>query len=427
MKILHLATDFFPKTLGGKEVIIYNLVKNLTTCEHRVAIHEGSVRRSYLHDDICVEVLPMPLSDNPRASYFSLTFDSVPGFEDLLKEFAPDIVHFHDFCSGASLSHLRICKRLAIGTIVTYHSPGSSCVQKALIRKGQTPCDGEIRMTRCTDCRYQVRGVPAPASAIFSRIAPPFDRSGKLFFRNSTRLFRDSWMEFFGDIDAIHVYGEWLKPLMLLNGIDESKIYFANLASNFDQITPKAHDTSRRLRIGFAGRCTSIKGLHWLIDAIKSIPREIPMEIHFLGPNWDGTSYGNEMMRKIGHDDRFMKPRRVPPSAIVETLSELDVAIIPSVWPETGPLAVFDAFAARLPVIGTNLAGIAERVRDGVDGLLFKWGDVADLRQKIIIVLENREFLEQLRGNIRPQKMAQEFSLDLLHIYQAISNPQQPV
>ena len=43
---------------------------------------------------------------------------------------------------------------------------------------------------------------------------------------------------------------------------------------------------------------------------------------------------------------------------------------VPSQSMETGPLVVLEAFAAGLPVLGSALGGIADKVRDGVDGVL---------------------------------------------------------
>ena len=40
------------------------------------------------------------------------------------------------------------------------------------------------------------------------------------------------------------------------------------------------------------------------------------------------------------------------------------MAVIPSIWMETGPLTVLEAFAAGLPVAGTNLGGIKELLSD---------------------------------------------------------------
>ncbi len=50
-------------------------------------------------------------------------------------------------------------------------------------------------------------------------------------------------------------------------------------------------------------------------------------------------------------------------------LETIDVLTVPSRYMETGPIVVQEAQALGIPVMGADLGGIAERVRDGVDGL----------------------------------------------------------
>ena len=60
---------------------------------------------------------------------------------------------------------------------------------------------------------------------------------------------------------------------------------------------------------------------------------------------------------------------------IPRALAELDVLGVPSIWIENAPFVIREAFAAGLPVVASNLGGMAERVRHEVNGLLFRPGD----------------------------------------------------
>ena len=58
-----------------------------------------------------------------------------------------------------------------------------------------------------------------------------------------------------------------------------------------------------------------------------------------------------------------------PPAEIDRLLrSRARALLAPSRWPETGPLTVFEAMAAGVPVVGSTLSGAAERLTDGVTG-----------------------------------------------------------
>ena len=69
----------------------------------------------------------------------------------------------------------------------------------------------------------------------------------------------------------------------------------------------------------------------------------------------------------------------VPHGGIARALAAIDVLVVPSIWPEMTGLVVMEAFLAGVPVVASRIGGLPEAVRDDVDGLLFRAGDVADL------------------------------------------------
>jgi glycosyltransferase involved in cell wall biosynthesis len=420
MKIIHLPSTFFPDHTGGKEQFVSQLVQNLPRHQHIVVVHHADERKSYIHKGIRVEVLPQLKTSNYRYSYFSLRFDGLEEFGRLLDEVRPDVVHFHDQSSGASLSHLDLVKSKGIKTLLTYHSPGQSSMQRALIRNGEEPCDGVIDLTRCTVCRYRSSGLPAPLAAIAGLVSlPAVDGTGKFMFRKSTALYLNMWREFYSKVDAIQVHAPWVKEMLVGNKVAEKKIHLLQMGGT--RSIPSGaikYSAQRSLRLVFVGRCTDIKGVHLLVDAVKSLAAS-DIEVHFFGPGWD-DDYGKMIRSKVGDDRRFQQPVLLDPDKVGEHVAGMDVAVIPSLWPETGPFTLFDAFAVRVPVIGTRHAGIMEKCRENIDSLLFNWGDAADLASKISAVYHDRELLAKLRSNIRDNRPFSDFAEDIGHVYEKI-------
>ena len=423
-KILHLASTFFPAHTGGKEVFIYQLIKGIPHTDHLVVYHDQSNPGDTEYEGIRVRILPEAVTGDPHYSYWSLLYDDLPGFKETLSEYKPDLVHFHDLCAGASLSHLRICRESGVKSLVTYHSPGSSCMQKGLIFANQSPCDGKVLDHRCTVCRYRVNGIPATLASALGRFKLPMNAHNKFILRHSTERFRKSFLEFFDNIDAIQVHANWVKELFLRNGIPEEKIHLIPMGghASLERSKWRQPDPEQPLKAAFVGRCVNIKGVHLLVDAVKSLPPGKRIEVHFLGPYWDDTPYGRRLQSLTQGDERFKPPRMVPPETIVEELSKMDVCIIPSLWPETGPLSLFDAFAAGVPVIGTNHAGIAERVRHDVDGLLFEWGNSAELAAQLNRVLDDRKLLTRFKSAIAPNRTFPEMASGIRELYTKIIN-----
>jgi len=67
-----------------------------------------------------------------------------------------------------------------------------------------------------------------------------------------------------------------------------------------------------------------------------------------------------------------------------DLLSRLHCVVVPSIWWENSPLVIQETFMAGLPVICSNIGGMAEKVKDRVNGLHFAVGDHFDLLNKIL-------------------------------------------
>jgi glycosyltransferase involved in cell wall biosynthesis len=60
-------------------------------------------------------------------------------------------------------------------------------------------------------------------------------------------------------------------------------------------------------------------------------------------------------------------------------LAQMDLFILPSLLREGLPMAILEAMAAGIPIIGTRVEGISEAVRDGQEGLMVAPNDPQDL------------------------------------------------
>ena len=64
---------------------------------------------------------------------------------------------------------------------------------------------------------------------------------------------------------------------------------------------------------------------------------------------------------------------------VFSLMAQCHYVLVPSAWWENSPLVIQEAFAAGRPVICTGIGGMAEKVRDGVDGFHVRRNDPADL------------------------------------------------
>ncbi len=432
MKIIHLPDTFLPYSTGGKEVFVYHLAEALTVLGHEniVVIHRNDKvnadTREYFYGNIRVIVL-----DSIKISHLQYwkkesTFNHQ--FEELLKTEKPDIIHFHDQSGGASLSHLRMAKQLGFKTVLTYHSPGQSCPQHALLRNGKILCDGYLSAYRCASCLLYCRGIKYPlnkllALPIFQSAAGENNRALRLFtYYSNINYLIQAFKETYQLHNAIHVHANWVKNVLLINGVKKDKIFFS--AQGLPKINCKNNEerlpdvNTNVLKLLFIGRCTYIKGVHILIEAIKKLSPEIPVEVHFIGPYWNDTTYARKLLRKIKNDVRFKSPILLQPQQVHEYMRNMDACIIPSLWPETGPLVMLEALQNGVPVIASNFSGMAEKIQHGVNGLLFERGNSTELAKCIEILYERKKSGKVF--NISPVRDVIELASDMVSLYHKV-------
>ena len=89
-------------------------------------------------------------------------------------------------------------------------------------------------------------------------------------------------------------------------------------------------------------------------------------------------------------------------------------------WYENSPLVILEAFAARRPVIGTRVGGIAEIVQDNINGLLFERGNAEDLAHVMLRVVDDPSLLARLAQSIPPPRTVQQDMGDMMPIYEKV-------
>lgn len=70
-------------------------------------------------------------------------------------------------------------------------------------------------------------------------------------------------------------------------------------------------------------------------------------------------------------------------TALTDTISAARAMVLPSEWYENAPMSVMEAYALERPVIGADIGGIPELIRDGETGALFPSGNVEALAVKL--------------------------------------------
>lgn len=374
-----------------------------------------------------IRVLP-PVLGTGRKAYYARRPEAAPGVRELFAETMPAVVHFHTLGLAAGILHLEAAKAIGARTVVTYHTGGISCPQTGLLENGFSPCDGRLEVARCTRCRLANRGMPVRLADLLARIEVGDSSGGDgtligrlISSRSMTKAFIASFQSAIELIDVFHIQSRWIAEVLRRNGVPEKKMAFVEMGVSQEPVAIgdrkcETFTDARPLRLAFAGRCSDVKGIETILGALKQIDQRAPISISLLGSGWN-SDYGRRLLGPFAGDKRLRAPRVVAAEQMLPELVTHDACLVPSVCLETGPLAVYEAMAAGLPVIGSRLGGIAERIRDDVDGLLFSPGNATDLAKTIEYVLAAPSELRRLRSNIRPQRTFDDMARELDAIY----------
>ncbi|MCG3256393.1 MAG: glycosyltransferase, partial [Candidatus Heimdallarchaeota archaeon] len=171
---------------------------------------------------------------------------------------------------------------------------------------------------------------------------------------------------------------------------------------------------SEKIRFGFIGRIIPVKGVHLIIDAFNKITN----------PEVELYIYGSSST------ENYLKDRATNPNIhfsgsynnweIADVLSEIDVVIVPSIWFENSPLVIHEAAIAKIPIITTNLGGMAEYVKDEVNGLLFERNNVNDLLNKILKFVNEPDLIAIYGNNAIHVQSAEEHTNYVEKLYQSL-------
>jgi len=244
--------------------------------------------------------------------------------------------------------------------------------------------------------------------------------------------------EMFRAVDVMVALNDWSRKLLMLNGVEESKIRLIRHGIREGQaIDNRAEGRgagNETLKLVFLGRVATEKGIDVLLRALRLVKTRVELDIYGIRAEGDrgerkedrGRLQAGGGKREAGGSRkpelrnpesriRWLAP--VKPEQVVETIGKYDALVVPSVWLETGPLVVLEAFAAGVPVIGSRLGGIAEMVNEGVDGLLFHPGDAADLAEKLGQLPEK---LVSLKKGVKVPRTTYDIARDHLKIYRSL-------
>jgi glycosyltransferase involved in cell wall biosynthesis len=445
MRILFAAHQFFPEHYAGVETVTLGLARELRARGHEtyVLAPKRSIPRNNIVpgevEDYEYEGIPVRRIGRAREGvtrrYYRMEYEykvMARRAREYMQEIRPDVVHAEHF-QGLSASVMPVFKEFDVPLVYTATDFWTLCPVVDLRRHDGVMCEGPdlAHCPRCVASRYpdtrmksRLDMVPDAALRIAGVLSetPLSKRSHALRQLRALKERPGYIREKMEQVDHIVVYTRLMRDLLLANGIEEGKIGISHYGIDTSNIStsPRNRNLPPPLRVGFIGTLAPHKGCDILIRAFKSLPPGLDATLTIHGNTERFGSFVEKLRGLAGGDERINFAGPFRREMVGRVLSEIDVLVVPSRWYENAPGVVFEAFAAGLPVVATDLGGMSEFVKHEESGLLFERENAEDLARQLRRLCEEPGLIERLRRGIGPVKTVEENAEELERLYDTL-------
>jgi glycosyltransferase involved in cell wall biosynthesis len=223
--------------------------------------------------------------------------------------------------------------------------------------------------------------------------------------------------------DSVVAVCEWVRTLLLRAGAPPERLVLSRQGTPARPVQrPDRQASNGQLRMAFVGRLHPTKGVHVVLGALAQ-DRDLPVTLDVFGVEQDSDAvrYRSELEAMARNDTRIRFNAPLDANHVVETLATYDATVVPSQWLETGPLTVLESFAAGVPVIGSNLGGIAELVTHDRDGWLVPYADLGAWATALRRIAADRALLARLRAGVTPPRSTDDVARDMATMYHSLA------
>jgi glycosyltransferase involved in cell wall biosynthesis len=367
LKILLGSSLYPPNVIGGSEMVVNSLAKELTEDGHEIVVvttqpnAEGP--RQEVIDGVTVHYLPVknlyrpfgnfepePIRKSLWRAIDSYNVFMMPSLKRVIQLEMPDVVNTHNL-TGLSVAMWSVAERLGVPVVHTLHDQYLLCHRSTMFKSGKN-CT-----RKCVDCRI----LSAPRKMASQKIS--------------------------GAIGVSRFILERHKQLGYFKSAATAIIYNAGRDFRTDGGIPA--DRTENFRFGFLGQIIPTKGVKELVDAFMEAG--VP-EAELLIAGKGDSPYAAELRHATAavaniHWLGFVNRG--------DFFRGIDLLVVPSTWHDTAPLVVLEALSQGIPVLGSNLGGIPELISADT-GWLFDPSAEGSLRDSLRQCFESRSALAEM-------------------------------
>ena len=390
MRLLYLSHNHPQFSLGGAQIYAVNLHRQINQARDHISylvcsreqFHKpGRMRGEFYNLPYFNEVFFMT-STRYVDTFDLMCMEPFPDLYNLINTFEPDVIHFQHIL-GFGVNLVTEIKRLFphIKCFLTLHDYALLCNNHGTLFRTDGNLCTSISSIACFNCLpmysitdYEKRKLDLLSHLVnFNAVICPskFLQSKLATWSNSA-------------INIIHI-------------------------KNAVMSTPrKRGELARRrgmthLEIGFIGQLSPLKGILTLLRACLILNEDpqcrdkFTLRCYGANQNHLNTPFDRELQVAFAKCAGFVVAcELVDHESIASKYSALDVIVVPSIWYENSPLVIQEALQSGVPVVCSDIGGMAEFVNHQVNGLHFVTGNSLSLASQLKSLILNKDLLERL-------------------------------
>jgi glycosyltransferase involved in cell wall biosynthesis len=446
LRILMALHDFLPRHRGGVEIYSWRIAKALASRHdlHLFFTEAHPSVPSYQAREGTFDGLPFTEISHQHVPAFFEDSWRDPRMEShfgaVLDRFEPDLVHVQHL-GNLSLGVIGMAKSLGLPVVYTLHDYALLCPRGGkMLRQDFSRCE-QPRPERCAECIGEVplRTWHSDEDSLIGWFVPEGLRrllgdAVSVAKRTSSEQERQAAVEArlaavkdaLAMVDLVIAPSEWLRRTFVGAGVIAPDRIVVSEPGHEPLASEPRHDPGpRRFRVGYLGAIVPAKGVHVLVEAMNLLTDVPGVEGVIHGFTDADPQYARAI--KLGcKNPRVRFAGAFEPDEVPRILADMDVLVVPSLWWENAPLAIQEAFLAGVPVVVSDIGGMAEKVIDGVTGVHFRVGDARDLAARLKDLHADRLRLFRLAASRPAIRTIAEDAWDLERRYRQLVDSSTP-
>ena len=431
LHVLYVVHGFPPDTWAGTEVYTLELAREMQRRGHRVTVlartpGQPGEEDFSLHEDDFEGLRVWRWVHRLDHRRLSESYDqprAVPAFREVVLRERPDLVHFQHLIH-TSVDLVDEARRLGLPTVMHCHDYWSLCARVQFIRPDGVRCEQNMG-SGCFACVTGHHLERIERLAELDRRAPGLVAGAARLLRKpgyaDLQARRELVPAAYAAADLRISPSRFLRKKLLASGAFDPHtfVYSDNgLRSDHVRALAKEPDPSGRVRFGFVGSLVWYKGGEVLLEAMREL-RGAPAVLHVHGAFTPESDEHHARLAELAGDNVVFHGR-FDNERLAEIYAELDVLVVPSLWWENSPITIHEAHLLRTPVVTSGIGGMAEYVRDGIDGLHFPVGDAGALARVLRRFVAEPGLVDELSREFPRVKTIEENARETEYRYRAL-------